>query len=280
MLKSECYKLLGLSEQATKHEIRKRYRELAMRYHPDRNPDPNAEQLFIKLTEAYDILLGRIEPREITRTRTSVKKEQSHEDRMRTARERFEEQRKRQQKEDERYFQFLTKSGKWKTIQVAAVLGSMIIFMMIFDLFLPHHFEKDEIIEYRRSVGRAPNGQEVGLVRTINDRYFFVSQMKYDLYNKHRVVVIESSWFFHNPIQLISFGKVDRDAFDIHFTVYKAWWLIVFILALPIITTQYKKRSVSFTLLYHLSYFGTSIAISIFLITGHRWAHFLTFGIL
>lgn len=280
MLKSECYKLLGLTEQATKHDVRKRYRELAMRYHPDRNPDPNAEQLFIKLTEAYDILLGRVEPTEVVRRNTSVKKEQTHEERMYNARQRFEEQKKRNQEENERYFQFLTKSRKWKTIQVAAILGSIITVMMLSDLFLPHHYEVDEITEYRRSVGKAPNGQEVGLVKTERNRYFFVSQMRYDLYNRHRVVVVESSWFFHNPIKLISFGKVDRESFDIHFTVYKAWWLIAFILALPVLTTQYKKRSVSFTLLYHLSYFGTTIAITLFLITGDRWAHFLTLGIL
>lgn len=51
------YEILEVGRQATDEEIKKSYRRLAMKYHPDRNPDnPEAEQKFKQAAEAYDVL--------------------------------------------------------------------------------------------------------------------------------------------------------------------------------------------------------------------------------
>lgn len=51
------YKILGISEKASAAEIKKSYRSLARKYHPDRNPDqPDAEERFKAIQEAYDTL--------------------------------------------------------------------------------------------------------------------------------------------------------------------------------------------------------------------------------
>ena len=53
----EYYETLGVSRQASADEIRKAYRRLAMKYHPDRNKDDkNAEQKFKEVKAAYDVL--------------------------------------------------------------------------------------------------------------------------------------------------------------------------------------------------------------------------------
>ncbi len=278
MQKSACYKLLGLEPGASRHEIRKRYRQLAMRYHPDKNPDPDAEKLFIKLTEAYEILLGK-RPESAATTKPENRKA-SHEERMKTAHVRFADQKIRQTEENDRYFNYLTKGRKWKTIRVSAILGSILTLCLLLDLVLPHHFEREEITHYRLNVGAAPNGKDVGLIRTASERSFFVSQMRYSLYNKDRYVLVESSWIFHNPVRIISLGKVENNPYNIHFTLYGTAWLIILLLMLPVITMQYKRKSVSFTILYHASYFGTNAVILVYLITGHRWAHLLTLGFL
>lgn len=53
------YSLLGLEQSATKAEIKKNYRLLAAKFHPDKNDDPEAATKFIAITEAYDVLSSK-----------------------------------------------------------------------------------------------------------------------------------------------------------------------------------------------------------------------------
>ena len=54
---SDYYKVLGLSQGSTADEIKKAYRKKARECHPDINPSPDAKDIFIRVTEAYEFLL-------------------------------------------------------------------------------------------------------------------------------------------------------------------------------------------------------------------------------
>lgn len=57
MSKRDFYEVLGVSRSATKDEVRKAYKKLARKYHPDVKPvDPDSEKKFSEITEAYDVL--------------------------------------------------------------------------------------------------------------------------------------------------------------------------------------------------------------------------------
>lgn len=55
--KRDYYEVLGVSKDATAEEIKKAYRKMAIKYHPDKNPgDKEAEEKFKEAAEAYDVL--------------------------------------------------------------------------------------------------------------------------------------------------------------------------------------------------------------------------------
>lgn len=55
--KRDYYEVLGLQKGASEDEIKKAFRKMAMKYHPDRNPgDKAAEEKFKSITAAYDVL--------------------------------------------------------------------------------------------------------------------------------------------------------------------------------------------------------------------------------
>ncbi len=57
MSKRDYYDILGVSKGAAKDEIKKAYRKVAIKYHPDKNPDDNkAEEKFKEAAEAYEVL--------------------------------------------------------------------------------------------------------------------------------------------------------------------------------------------------------------------------------
>ena len=57
MAKRDFYEILGVAKNASQTELKKAYRKMAMKHHPDRNPDDKeAEEKFKEAKEAYDIL--------------------------------------------------------------------------------------------------------------------------------------------------------------------------------------------------------------------------------
>ncbi|SVD00685.1 uncharacterized protein METZ01_LOCUS353539, partial [marine metagenome] len=57
MSKRDYYEVLGVSRDASDSEVKKAYREKALKYHPDKNPgDAEAEAAFKEVSEAFEIL--------------------------------------------------------------------------------------------------------------------------------------------------------------------------------------------------------------------------------
>ncbi|KAI0359840.1 DnaJ-domain-containing protein [Trametes cingulata] len=53
---ADLYKVLELSRSASEQDIRKAYKKLSRKYHPDKNKDPGAEEKFVEIAHAYEVL--------------------------------------------------------------------------------------------------------------------------------------------------------------------------------------------------------------------------------
>jgi len=60
-MNKDYYQILEISNDASKEEIKKAYRKLALKYHPDKNSDPNSEEKFKEISDAYDKLYNNNE---------------------------------------------------------------------------------------------------------------------------------------------------------------------------------------------------------------------------
>ena len=68
----DYYQILGVARDTGEDEIRRKYRKLAMQYHPDRNPDnPEAENSFKEVAEAYGVLTDPVKKRQYDRARAT-----------------------------------------------------------------------------------------------------------------------------------------------------------------------------------------------------------------
>ena len=52
----DYYSILGVPRDASEEQIKKAYRKMALKYHPDKNTSPGAEEKFKEVAEAYDVL--------------------------------------------------------------------------------------------------------------------------------------------------------------------------------------------------------------------------------
>ena len=52
----DYYKMLDIPRNASEDEMRKAYRKMALKYHPDKNKSPEAEEKFKEIAEAYEVL--------------------------------------------------------------------------------------------------------------------------------------------------------------------------------------------------------------------------------
>lgn len=75
MNSTQAYYVLGLKPGASQEEVKKAYRKLSLKYHPDKNDDPDAEDKFKNLNNAYALLESEPEdpPFQVHRGRKQAK---------------------------------------------------------------------------------------------------------------------------------------------------------------------------------------------------------------
>lgn len=274
------FDILGLIETATPVDIRKQYRKLAMRFHPDKNPSTNAKEQFLLITDAYEILIGKKSAPKNSLTHISRSKEKTNDDRLREAKKRYYEQVYKEHQENERYFKSLFRGKKWKIIKMASILGPFFSLLILLDFFSPNHYEEDRVAFYATSMKNGELLVKNSLIRTEKGNDYWISNMDYKLYGVHPDIYVERSWFLHQPAHIISIQKISYAYYPVNFTFLSMSAGIIPIFCLPLFIRLFKRKKVWYTVLYQLSLYLSTGMILYFLLSNDHWAHILTFGFL
>jgi hypothetical protein len=136
MTQEECYRILGLTPGADTGEIKRAYRRQAKLYHPDVNKAPEAQSLFVKINEAYEVLAyGQHYPaRAVYRTPAYdfyYTPETRQEKAARYARMRYEEFKKNNEEFKNSFIYLPIKIIAYGLLLFGALLGTGFIFMPV-----------------------------------------------------------------------------------------------------------------------------------------------------
>ena len=276
------YNRLGLSETASSEDVRRQFRKLAMKYHPDKNPSESAREEFLMITEAYEILTGKQKKKIVSVESRTTAARANREERMRAARKRYYEQLKREEREAEEYYQRLVTGKGWKVIRMSAVLGIILSLCLVIDLVIPNHIESDRITHYAKDIYSSWNTSEilVSLVQTVKNEDYWIEGLNYSFYGENPDFISQKSWFFHDAKYLLSRQNGQWVAYTVHYTFLSFSFILIPIFLLPLFTFLYKRQSFVFAILYYLSiYLGFGLML-IFLISDMHWLHLITLGFL
>lgn len=274
------YKILGLPTSANEAEIKKRYRKLVFIHHPDKNGGDETQ--FIAITEAYEILSGKKQvPQQtvVTSRSSSSVAQKTKEERVREAQQRYKDQVYSEHIENERYFKRLTSGWRWRVIKYNAISGTIISLALLTEPYLPKHYEEAQVEAYSLYRFKSFHENLTSLIILDNSEEYFVANADYDLFGGvNKEVYIERSWLLHNPLRIISKHPSYLEYYQIEITLGSHNVLFGFILLIPLITLLYKKRTILFTMVYYISFYGISLLLLYILFTNDRWAHLLSLG--
>ena len=242
------YKILNLSESASKKEVKKSYRKLAKKFHPDINNSKNAQERFIEIQDAYEKLMHPEKPK-----RQQVRKSNSKFEKYRAqANKLFKERQKKKADEIEAFYQSLRKGWRRKFVYLNLSLGIVFSFFLIIDNNLDGLKKKTRITEIGGAVYQSWKGHLVQSVKTEDQQIIYLAD--YDdinTLNKYPEVILIESPIFHYPIEVEHNIKTKSHLIPVHFTFMWGLKLVVCIFISPFLILLFRKNNAWFVFFHY-----------------------------
>lgn len=278
MTGSECYKLFGLKPGASEEEIRKKYRALAKKYHPDVNSDEKSNKRFLEIQEAYAFLIQEtLAPdMEIPEPETSL--EEDYAAYRAHAAEQFRARKLKEEQELQALYVRLRSGTSHMMHRLIALVCVIVLAALLLDLFLPHRIEKSVIKSYSTDTFQSMNGNRVSLAKTTDGDRFFLNAFSNRYFDTNPFIEIERTHILHQSIHVVSHAKDLKQIIPIHFSFYWAQAVLFVFFLIPLLFLWYRENDAFFVMGSYFSRYGSGILLLYFLMTEGRWYHLLTLG--
>lgn len=280
MIGNHYFNVLGLPFGASEQLIKKRYKELAKKYHPDRNPSPDANKRFIEINEAYIYLMSKDKiqfksPEEHQKERDEEIQKAYKEKAWKYAREK----KIRDEEELQAFYHSLRKGRMWFAFKTVTIICAIILVAMTVDYFLPSQEIPEVVEEYSDDIYHSVGGNEISLIKTKSGKKLWTHAFYNKDFNYNPFFVLESSQIFQNPITAKIYSGNQYFEIPIHFTVYWAQFALSPFLLFPIFFYFYRKDNAFFVIGHYLTRYVSGVLVGLYLLTEDRWFHLITLGV-
>ncbi len=280
--KRESFQLLGLPETASEQEIRRKYRKLAMKLHPDTNPDPKAHEQFVVLTLAVEIALNPEKQKEENQQRKNRKStsetDEERLERMREAKQRFDEQQRRKTEENEAYFQSLTTGKKWKIYKWVMRVGIVLSLALFLDQLLPYHATIDRVDGYSMLNHHGIKEEKICGIWLQKAGFYYASCDRGIWSSSYPDIVLSSTWLLHTPVYIEFTDDSFTHQTTVDFHIGSIQWYLILLFLVPIVPYKFKYRKLSYVFIYQFSLWGIGLLELYLLIFQDRLVHLVSFG--
>ena len=277
----KLFDYFGVSEHATEEEVKRRYRELVKKYHPDKNKSHDAKTKFQELKEAYEEILQIIKNKEV---KSSEIEEESVEEQWRKYRERARkitlEKQKKQEDEMNEWYDILQSGLTWKYTKLVSICSGILVLILMIDLILPPIFKDDIVVAYNLKKYHTIDEHRISKVLTSKGDVYWLDRYNNGFFDLNPFVKVELTQLLHSPIRFQKFDGSSKFFIPIELTIYWAQLIIFIAFFISVGMFFYRKRDVFFIMgSYYTRYFMGPFILW-FLISNNRWIHIFTLGFL
>lgn len=280
------YKTLGLKTGASADEIRRAYRRLVKKYHPDRNPSPTAAAEFIEIQSAYEQLTGSQTTPDPSAVEQKYRARQAQYDQdldaykkqRAKAREKIRQQKRNEEAYKTAYLQQLrsAKIGLWH--RAVAGLGALLFVVLWIDFFLPPQQRAISAEAYGIHSYGSIDGHLVQVFKSTDKRAFWVADYQtQNLPKAQKLRSIETPWL--HQVKALTFHEgLYEHIVPIHFSFYWAQIWISLLFLIPVLSWYLASADIIFVAGSFVSRYAISAIMLWFLLSESRFIHLLSLG--
>ena len=256
--------LFNLNENASLEEIKKRFRELAKEFHPDKNKENNAHDRFLLIKEGYDFLINNHinESKNLFYENINLEKERI--EKIRLAKERLKEYYHRKQQETSKEIISFFKSRYWKFYKIFSFIFLIYSLINVIDYFLPR-FETKTIVSEISADYNGNLSDNIVLIKPNSGKSIFVSnKIRNYILENDSITIKKTIILFNNDIVVLRNKNYILNFKTINSSIYFVSF-VSFIMIIPSLMLLRQKEELGYIFLVKITY-TTILPFNLFLI--------------